>query len=389
MKARGLVLVLGAAAVLLVAGAHVLLIAGRPEVAPYPYWREGTIMVPAFAALGVLILSRRPGNVIGWLFLAVGIFGGFQLFSGQYATAALAPYGPDLPGGAIAGWISAQMQRFAVVSILFLLLLFPTGRLPSARWRPLAWALSGVVAVWSLADALAPGPLPDFGAVRNPFGVDGLALVLRALEILGGWAGLLCVVAVVLSLVARFRRSRGEERQQLKWFAYAATLGFLTILLGDWVPGLGEWAWTIALLGLPAAAAVAILRYRLYNIDLIINLTLVYAALTVALLVVYVGSVVVLQYSFRALLGGESSLAVVASTLAIAALFGPLRRRIQSVIDRRFYRARYDARRTVGAFGERLRDATDLDGLRRDLVGVVRETVAPAHVSLWLRRTRT
>jgi hypothetical protein len=188
----------------------------------------------------------------------------------------------------------------------------------------------------------------------------------------------------------RLYRSRGEERLQLKWFVYAATLGILAILLADLVPEpLGGWignlSWTVAPLGLPVAAAVAILRYRLYDIDLIVNRTLVYGALTVSLVLVYVGSVVALQYAFRTLTGGNSQLAVVAPTLLIAALFNPFRRRLQAFIDRLFYRDRYDAKETLQAFNARLRDEVDVDDLSGDLIGVVRDTMRPAHAFLWLR----
>jgi hypothetical protein len=212
----------------------------------------------------------------------------------------------------------------------------------------------------------------------------------------------LCMLASVISLVMRYRRSRGEERQQIKWIAFAASFVGLLYLIamvcafifpsGAWFQA-GSPLW-LDLLGyaalssftlVPIAIGFAVLRYRLYEIDIIINRTLVYGSLTISLALVYVGLVVSLQYVFRALTGGDSQLVIVASTLAIAALFNPLRRRIQSFIDRRFYRSKYDARRTLEEFGARLRDETDLDSLSEDLVGVVRETVRPAQVSLWLR----
>ena len=201
-----------------------------------------------------------------------------------------------------------------------------------------------------------------------------------------------CVVAVILSLILRFYHSRGEERLQLKWFTYAVAVGLLTpLLLSTLAPAafevLGRLAWTLGFLSLPVSAAVAILKYRLYDIDRIINRTLVYAALTAVLILVYVGGVFSLQYLFRALTGETSQLAVVASTLAIAALFGPLRRRIQELIDRRFYRSKYDAARTVEAFSARLREETDLAALADDLTEVARTTMRPSHVSLWLRES--
>ena len=201
-----------------------------------------------------------------------------------------------------------------------------------------------------------------------------------------------CVVAVILSLILRFYRSRGEERLQLKWFTYAVTVGLLTpLLLGELAPAafevLGRLAWTLAFLSLPVSAAVAILKYRLYDIDRIINRTIVYAALTAVLILVYVGSVFSLQYLFRALTGETSQIVIVASTLAIAALFNPFRRRIQAFVDRRFYRKKYDAARTLEAFSARLQDETDLAALADDLTEVARTTMRPSHVSLWLRES--
>jgi hypothetical protein len=332
--------------------------------------------------------------VIGWIFCLTGVGGGIQMFSGEYATVALFSSDAQLPGGTFAAWLSILMQTSVVAAALFLILLFPTGSLLSPRWRAVAWT-AGLAASASLASlALQPGPLRDFGPSRNPFGMEGADAILDRVEAAGGVVLLLCFFAAIASLIVRFYRSRGEERLQLKWFVYAAVLGFMAILFGSvLVPAsiddmFGTLVWTVAPLGLPVSAGIAILRYRLYDIDLLINRTLVYGSLTVTLALVYLGSVVLLQEAVRALTGGESQLAVVASTLAIAALFSPLRRRIQAFIDRRFYRRKYDAARTLEAFSARLRDETDLDRLGDDLVGVVRETVQPEHASLWLRSTK-
>jgi len=280
-------------------------------------------------------------------------------------------------------------QSSFVVSILFLVLLFPDGMLPSRRWRPLAWAMGTLIAVSLIVVALSPGPIVEFPSVSNPFGVE--AATLPGPVLAAGKLGILaCVVATILSLVLRFYRSRGEERLQLKWFTYAATVGFTTpLLLNLLAPAafevLGRLLWTLGFLSLPVSIGIAILKYRLYDIDRIINRTLVYGTLTVALALVYLGGVALLQGGLRALTGQESTLAVVASTLAIAALFVPLRRRVQGFVDRRFYRNKYDARKTLEAFGIRLRDETDLEALGGDLVTVARETVQPASASLWLR----
>lgn len=387
MGARNLAWVVWTVAISLVAGALVLGLANR-SVAPL-YEVTSTIITPTFATLGALIASRRPGNVIGWIFLASGVFGGVNMFYGQYAIVALAPDGPTLPGGALAAWFATLAQNASVVFILFLVLLFPDGMLPSRRWRPVTWAIGMFIAVSLVIGALSPGPFADFPSASNPFGVEGAAL--PGVVLAAGQLGLLaCVVAAILSLILRFHRSRGEERLQLKWFTYAAAVGISTpLLLSTLAPAafevLGRLLWTLGFLGLPVSAAVAILKYRLYDIDRIINRTLVYVALSAVLILVYVGSVFSLQYLFRAFTGGTSQLVIVASTLAIATLFNPLRRRIQDAVDRRFYRKKYDARRTLEGFGARLREETELETLGEDLAAVARDTVQPAHVSLWLR----
>jgi hypothetical protein len=376
---------LWATAITLVAGGLLLAWANRLEAPLYEFWIVALIS-PTFATLGALIVSRRPGNVIGWIFLACGVVGGVQMFSGQYATVALLSERPSrLPGGAVAGWLSTLVQHSLVTTIVLLVLLFPTGRLLSPRWRPFALFAGTAIVVWVVSSALRPGPLEHFAPTRNPFGVEDAAAVVDLLEAIGGWVGLACVVATILSLILRFYRSRGDERQQLKWFVYAATLGFLAIGLAGETPIIGELVWLVAPLSLPVAAGIAILKYRLYDIDRIINRTLVYAALTAVLALVYVGGVISLQYGFRILTGGESQLAVVASTLAIAALFSPLRRRVQAFVDRRFYRRKYDSAKTLEAFSTKLRAETDLDSLSGDLLGVVHETMRPEHASLWLR----
>jgi hypothetical protein len=276
---------------------------------------------------------------------------------------------------------------------IYMILLFPDGKLPSGRWRPLAWLSGAVIVVGSVSFAIDPGPLSGLRGVRNPFGVEGVP-----------WAAIvwpvviallpLCILASAVSLVLRYRRSRGEERQQIKWMAFAASLVGLVFLGGivtSFIPGLEylergfETMGVLSYAGIPIAVGLAVLRYRLYDIDVLINRALVYGPLTAMLALVYVGGVVGLQAVFRALSGQESTIAVVASTLVIAALFGPLRGRVQGFVDRRFYRSKYDAAKTLEAFGSRLRDQTDLDALSGDLVGVARRSLQPEHVSLWLR----
>jgi hypothetical protein len=238
--------------------------------------------------------------------------------------------------------------------------------------------------------AVSPGPFPEFPSASNPFGVEG-AKPSESVLAAGQLGGLACVVATLLSLILRFYFSRGEERLQLKWFTYAAVVGLSTpLLLSSLAPAVfrmvGPFAWTLGFLSLPISAGVAILKFRLYNIDLIINRTLVYGPLTAMLVTLYVGGVLLLQYAFRALSGGESQLAIVASTLLIAALFNPMRRRVQNFIDHLFYRKKYDAAKTLEAFSARLRDETDIEALNSELLSTVQETVQPEHVSLWLRK---
>jgi hypothetical protein len=387
MRARNLAWLLWAATVSLVGGALLLGLANRPEVPLFD--APLTIIPPTFATLGALISSRRPGNVMGWIFLATGILGGVQIFSGQYATVALALDSPALPGGALAAWCAMLAQNSFPVSILFLVLLFPDGMLPSRRWRPLAWAMGVFLVTTLVVGALSPGPFPEFPSASNPFGVEGAkpsGSVLAA----GQLGGLACVVATLLSLIVRFYFSRGEERLQLKWFTYAAVVGLSTpLLLSSLVPAVfqmvGPIAWTLGFLSLPVSAGVAVLKYRLYEIDLIINRTLVYGSLTVTLVAVYVGSVLSIQYAFRGLTGSRSQLAIVASTLLIAALFNPLRRRVQNFIDHSFYRRKYDAAKTLEEFSAKLRDETDMDTLNSELLSTVRKTMQPEHVTLWLR----
>jgi hypothetical protein len=349
----------------------------------------------AFTTVGALIASRRPENAIGWVFCVVGLVMLAEGFTESYANLALFARSGSLPGGLVAAWASAWLGGPGLLGIFaFLLLLFPDGRLPSRRWRPVAWVAAIAVTAVTLLHAFRPGMLRDsaFSSVANPFGIEALGGFRDLLEFSGFLLMLGAVLASAVSLVVRFRHAGRLERQQIKWFAYAGALLAAVFVAGPaflWSSAFPGWVWFVAFFfavaGMPVSAGIAILRYRLYDIDTIINRTLVYGTLTATLIALYFGTIVMLQRVFVALTGEKSTLAVVASTLAIAALFNPLRRRIQGFVDRRFYRRKYDAAKTLEGFSAKLRDETDLDALRGDLEGVVRESMQPAHVSLWLR----
>jgi hypothetical protein len=349
-----------------------------------------SLLLLAFSTVGALVASRRPGNPIGWLFCAGAIVWMLGELALQYAVYALITAPSALPAGAWMVWFGTWARGIGwFLIVAFLLLLFPTGQLPSPRWRPVLWGAIGYIGVFTLVVWLSP-VLPDtqLAFVNNPLGlkIESLSVLLELLYVTIP----LLLVAGGMAVIVRFRRSRGDERQQLKWFAYA--VGLMVVTFTVWFPlqvvgfvAIGSLTFIVPLAGLPIAAGVAILKYRLYNIDLIINRTLVYGTLTAVLAAGYFSSIVVLQRVFVSLTGQQSTIAVVASTLVIAALFSPLRRRIQSFVDRRFYRRKYDARKTLEAFSTKLRDETDLQALNEELVKVVRDTMQPAHLSLWLR----
>ena len=380
-----------------------------PIAQPSSDWGSGgaigklLILTPflAFTIVGALIASRRPENPIGWICLVAGLFWTLIVLDDQYIAYALATTGVvPLPAAvALNQWL--WVPPVGLLSI-YLILFFPDGKLPSRRWRPLAWFSGAVLVVVSLSIALAPGPLPDLGGVRNPFGLEGYPWIADVSNVISPLIPL-CAVASALGLVLRYRRCGSEEREQIKWIAFAGSfvglMSLITVLSAlvfaplfldstDTQPlwlGVLQDVELLSFAGIPVAVGIAVLRYRLYDIDLLINRALVYAPLSAMLALIYVGGVVGMQAVFRALTGQESTLAVVASTLSIAALFNPLRRRVQALVDRRFYRRKYDARKTLEAFSVQLRDETDLHELGDDLMEVVSETMQPAHVSLWLR----
>ena len=348
----------------------------------YAFWPDLTSIAVGYSVIGAIIASRLPKHPIGWICCAIGLIAAVDHFGGEYAVYALLALPHPLPGGEAMLWLQGWFWMLFIGVIVFLLLLFPTGRLPGTRWRPFAWVSGAVISVGVVWSSVI-SPTVDLNAPPSPVQLSVL--------LLGGVAA--------ASLVVGRRGVSGVERQQIKWLLYVGPIMFVAsgLHIGFyyfWLPE-GSWGlWASDLLvivgglSVPIAIGVAILRYRLYEIDLIINRTLVYGALTVLLVALYFGGIVVLQRVFVTLTGQQSTLAVVASTLLIAAMFTPLRRRIQSFIDRRFYRRKYDARKTLETFSAQLRNETDLDALSDDLVGVVRETMQPAHASLWLRSER-
>jgi hypothetical protein len=361
----------------------------HPDVPIYHYWAEGTLLAVGYSTVGAVVASRRPQNPIGWILCAIGLLWGVDHFNSEYAIYTLIAARGILPGGEVAAWLTTLPWVPGLGLFVFMALLFPNGRLLSTRWRPFAWLSVLVAAVGTIMSAFSPGPILGLN-VSNPLGIEGLPNVYEQLQAL--MFALICIASA--SLLVRLHHARGVERQQIKWVAYAGALAASASLLNytvieamdvRWIELVGLAPVLIGILGIPTAVGIAILRYRLYDIDIIINRTIVYGSLTVTLVALYFGVVVVLQRIFVLLTGQQSTLAVVASTLAIAALFNPLRRRIQGFVVRRFYRRKYDARKTLEAFSAQLRNETDLDALSGDLKAVIAETMQPAHVSLWLR----
>jgi hypothetical protein len=344
----------------------------------------------AFMVVGAVIVAHRPGNAVGWIFSAIGLLTATGVLATEYAAYASRTRPGLSPGVVLAAWYSSWWWYPTLVGVLvFTPLVFPTGRLLSARWRPVAVvAAVGTAAIITLS-ALQPTLQGEDHPVRNPIGVAGvpdpeegaLGAILFGLLVL-------CSAAAVTSVALRFRRARGVERQQLKWFTYAATLLVLFLVLTDYLlpeSGVVEALYGLVVALVPVAAGVAILRYRLYDIDRLINRTLVYGLLTALLGAVYAAAVLVGGQLFGGVGGNPPSWAVAGATLAVAALFQPARRRIQAVVDRRFNRRKYDAARTVETFSTRLRDQVDLDTLSAELLAVVDQTMEPTSASLWLR----
>jgi hypothetical protein len=370
-----------------------VLIRSHPGIHVFDWWLgNSTIVIDA--TVGAIVASRRPENPVGWLLCLSGVATSTSTFTSQYAIYALLAQPNSLPAGEGMAWIASWMLPIMNGLQVSYLMLFPTGRLPSRRWRWLAWLTVAYILVGVITAAFSPGAYMGFlGPIRNPLGIEGFTQFYKAVVYTMSPA---LFLAAAFSLVVRLRQAVGVERQQLKWLAYAAgglvivtILVIITIALDTprWYEWVANAISVVVTPSVPIAIGIAILRYRLYEIDVIINRTLVYGSLTAVLVALYFGGVATTQAILQALTGREElpQLVVVASTLAIAALFNPLMRRVQNLVDRSFYRRKYDAAKTLETFSAKLRDETDLNSLNSDLLSVVRDTMQPEHVSLWLR----
>ena len=346
-------------------------------------WAVGAL---TYAVVGVVVAWRRSANAIGWLFLLIGVTGTTGCLGVTYAAFAAST---GSPGAAVAAWYTSCEVVFGsglIVNVF--VLLFPTGQVPSPRWVPvLAAGLLGM-ALSTVRFALAPGELIAF-PLENPFGVADAAATFWLIGDIGIALQVVAACAAVASVGVRLMRADRVERQQLKWMGAAVSI----LLIGAFLSGIqgvgrstfGSTAGSLALNGIPIAAGIAILRYRLYDIDVLVNRALVYGGTTAMVGAAFFGGIVLLQALLRPFTGGNE-LAVAGSTLVCFALFQPLRSRVQVAVDRRFYHSRYDAARTLDEFSERLRDEVDLDAVRRGLLKAVHDTVQPSQANLWLRR---
>jgi hypothetical protein len=361
------------------------------------------VAVGVYVATSQLVISRLPGNAIGWLLALIGLSLVGSTFTEQYALYGLAIAPSSVPAARAAGWLAGMLASLAAVLVFFLILLFPDGRLPSRRWRPVLWAMMVVALSWLMGQLQAgttvtggiTNALANAGITyQNPVPVfprqDWLSGPARVIFVLGVAAGVLAVASVFVR-----RRGAGvERRKQLAWLGYvglltafwaAALLVVGNLAASSAINGwLGTLLWVFLVLtpaaGIPLACAVAVLKYRLYEIDRIISRTVAYAIVTSLLVGVYAGLVLLATR----VLPVSGPVAVAGSTLAVAALFTPLRRRVQRLVDRRFNRTRYDADQTIASFATRLKDAVDLDAVRADLAAVVQRALEPAHVSVWI-----
>jgi hypothetical protein len=371
----------------------------NPDSDPALITLIGALVYMAYVTIGALIIWRRPGNRIGWLLLSIGFLTIVASLMIDYAIYGLVTRPGSQPYALWVGSLAEPIRSVAFYLILFLLLLFPTGRLPSPRWRWLAWATGITAVLASLSEVLGPD-MSNISSVLAPFTNPTAVLPNDLANTLQAFTGFLmifaCFIACCVSVVARYRRAGGVERQQIKWLVVAgvwATLCFLVVIVGVMTNNsllASSLTFYILFAGIPVAVGIALLRYRLFDIDVLINRALVYGALTALLAALYFGGVWGAQALVNAITHqpkGESPVIIVLTTLVIAALFTPLRSRIQSFIDHRFYRSKYDAALTLQRFSESLRTDLDLKEMRSHLISVVDETMRPSQISLWLRQS--
>jgi hypothetical protein len=385
-----LAMVLEVAAIALWLANHAVLLS-RPGTADdfVPH----VFLVPGYATVGAVIAARRR-NRIGWLFLAFGLLAALLSFGNTYFMRGAIVTPGSLPAARVAVWAGTVMWPSGYLFLALLLLLFPDGRLPSPRWRPVALVLAVSWSVAILYSAFAPATTVANVTFPNPVGIQALGHPTWKAVAQGAAAvAVATLAAAALGPLLRFRRGDPAQRQQLKWFAFVIVVSVVTLLValavGGALPVVATMLWGVAvagvLVGLPAAVGLAILRYRLYDIDRLINRTLVYATLTAVLGLGYAGAVLVLGQLFGGVGERTPSWAVAGATLAVAALFQPACRRIQQAVDRRFNRRKYNTATTIQAFSTRLHDQLDLDTLSAELLAVVDQTMEPTRVSLWLR----
>ena len=349
-------------------------------------------LVVGLGSIGHLVVARQPGNAVGWLFMASSLGIAISTAGFSYIGLSVHRFGAGLPGTIFVAWLNSWvMIPSLILLVLFVPLLFPTGRLPSPRWRPVAALASIGIVVTSIGSALAPVTLDTVG-IPNPVGIHLPGPLLELVTLIDTLSGLTVFSLTAVSVVVRYRHGTPLERLQLRWFAYPATLGIVGIGVSSIFDtgSVGDVAWIggmVSLAALPLAIGIAILRHRLLDIDLVIKRTLSYGVLSVLLVAMEIGGVLLLQ-SVLSAVTREGTYAVAITTMGVAALFGPLRRRVQAVVDRRFDRARYDASRVAGGFGSRLRDRLDLDDVCAELVGTAHAALRPSSAGVWVRAHR-
>lgn len=370
-----------------------LLVANRTTAVPVSpmgyngFWSFSALTFTglAFASVGALVASGRPGNAIGWLFCGIGILAMAELLGSQYAIFGLLTEPGSVPRPELGAWVYDWTGFVAAcLTATFFLMLFPDGHLASRAWRPVAWLTGIGIVLGASSFAFRPGPLLLSVFVENPLGIATAQDTLITTGLLGFGLLLGALVLSVASLVVRYRRARVVQRQQIKWIVYLAGLHAVALALYMMLLNSNPTIVVLAASAIPIATGIAIFRHRLYDIDLLIKRTVVYGATSAAIAVTFFVGILALQAVLRPLTSG-SEIAAAGSTLVSIALFRPVRRRLQDTVNRRFDRSRYDAALTLEAFADDLRDEVDLDSLRADLLGVVQRTMGPAHSSLWLR----